>query len=71
MPPVSRLIEAKRCPHCGEELELPLPRTCPSCGGSLQQRYLKSGCLTSKPLLLLLGLGALGLLAAFDRLGLG
>ncbi|MBL6722096.1 MAG: hypothetical protein ISQ08_11870 [Planctomycetes bacterium] len=44
-----RLIDARRCPHCGEDLPPEVPRTCSSCGGSLQQRYLKAGCLTSAP----------------------
>lgn len=66
---VSRLIETKRCPHCGKDLEPPIPRTCPACAGSLQQRYLRSGCLSSKPLLLLLGGSALLLFAALERLG--
>lgn len=44
-----RLIDASECPHCGEALEPSPSRTCPSCGGSLQQRYLKAGCLTSAP----------------------
>ena len=57
MPP--RALDYENCPHCGEELPEETPRTCPACGGSLQQRYLQSGCLTSKPMLVLLGLGAL------------
>lgn len=52
-----RLIDARQCPHCKAELEKPLPRVCPKCGGSLQQRFLKAGCLTSAPKLLLLGAG--------------
>jgi hypothetical protein len=30
---------------------------CPTCGGSLQQRYLRAGCLSSAPPLLLLAVG--------------
>jgi hypothetical protein len=33
------------------------------CGGSLQQRFLSSGCLTTKPLVLCACLGLLWLLA--------
>ncbi len=47
-----RLIDADRCPHCGKDLPDPVPRTCPSCMGSLQKRYLATGCLTSAPKLL-------------------
>jgi predicted amidophosphoribosyltransferase len=50
-----RILKVRRCPHCKAELSQPAPRVCPSCGGSLQQRYLVSGCLTSAPKLLLLG----------------
>jgi hypothetical protein len=49
MPP---LIPDKHCPHCGERLPEPKPRTCPSCMGSLQQRFLRFGCLSSAPLVL-------------------
>jgi predicted amidophosphoribosyltransferase len=52
-----RIQEQSICRHCKAELPHPTPRTCPECGGSLQQRYLQSGCLTSKPLLALVGLG--------------
>jgi predicted amidophosphoribosyltransferase len=57
-----RIIDTDRCPHCGEELPEETPRVCPHCGGSLQQRYLQTGCLTSKPLLVLLAAGPLALL---------
>ena len=57
-----RLIESDRCPHCGTELPEVLPRSCPECGGSLQKRYLSFGCLTSKPLLLLLAFALWALL---------
>lgn len=50
-----RILKVRRCPHCKAELPKPTPRVCPGCGGSLQQRYLASGCLTSAPKLLLLG----------------
>ncbi len=53
-----RLIDARACPHCKAELEQPGLRVCPACGGSLQQRFLKAGCLSSAPKLLLLTLGA-------------
>lgn len=46
---MSPLIDAKHCPHCKAALTQPLPRTCPECAGSLQQRFLASGCLTTKP----------------------
>jgi predicted amidophosphoribosyltransferase len=52
-----RLIEQRRCPHCAEELPEPKPRACPSCAGSLQQRHLKAGCLSSAPPLVLAALG--------------
>lgn len=54
-----RLIQEDRCPHCDFELPDPKPRVCPACAGSLQVRYLKKGCLTSKPLVLVFGLGLL------------
>lgn len=44
-----RIIDAKHCPHCKARLPQPVPRTCPECAGSLQQRFLASGCLTTKP----------------------
>lgn len=48
-----RLLKAKACPHCKERLPKPPPRACPACGGSLQQRHLALGCLTSAPKLVL------------------
>ncbi len=48
-----RILDARRCPHCKAELPQPTPRMCPNCAGSLQQRYLKSGCLTSAPKMVL------------------
>jgi hypothetical protein len=53
---VPRLIDAKDCPHCGAELPEPKPRSCPKCAGSLQQRHLKIGCLSSAPKLVALAL---------------
>jgi predicted amidophosphoribosyltransferase len=53
-----RLIDADECPHCKAELPAEIPRSCPKCGGSLQQRYLKSGCLSSAPKAILFALGA-------------
>jgi len=50
-----RILDTRQCPHCKAELAQPTPRVCPTCGGSLQQRHLKLGCLTSAPRLLLLG----------------
>ncbi len=58
-----RLIEEDRCPHCAAELPEPKPRVCPACAGSLQQRYLRAGCLSSGPRLLLLAWGLWTLLA--------
>lgn len=49
-----RLIDDEHCPHCGEPLPTASSRSCPSCAGSLQQRYLKMGCLSSAPGILLL-----------------
>jgi hypothetical protein len=46
---VPRIIEAKQCPHCGAGLPQPVPRSCPACAGSLQQRYLKAGCFSTAP----------------------
>ena len=53
-----RLIDDKHCPHCKAELPDPKPRVCPECAGSLQKRYLASGCLSSRPALVLLAAGA-------------
>jgi predicted RNA-binding Zn-ribbon protein involved in translation (DUF1610 family) len=46
---VPRLIKESECPHCGAELPDQKPRSCVECGGSLQQRYLRFGCLSSGP----------------------
>lgn len=48
-----RVLDVKRCPHCGGALERPTPRMCPHCAGSLQQRFFRLGCLTSAPPVLL------------------
>ena len=48
-PPVPRLIPDKFCPHCRARLPEPKPRACTECGGSLQQRFLRAGCLSSAP----------------------
>ncbi len=53
-----RLITVKHCPHCKTELPQPTPRICVECGGSLQQRFLTAGCLTSAPKLLVFAVGA-------------
>jgi predicted amidophosphoribosyltransferase len=52
-----RVLKTSRCPHCKADLGKPTPRVCPKCGGSLQQRYLKAGCISSAPKLLILGAG--------------
>ena len=52
-----RLIDEKHCPHCKTRLPEPKPRSCLECGGSLQKRYLKAGCLSSAPPVLLACLG--------------
>jgi predicted amidophosphoribosyltransferase len=49
---VPRLIKEANCPHCGAALPDPKPRSCPRCAGSLQQRYLRAGCLSSAPKLI-------------------
>ena len=57
-----KLIDEGACPHCGAKIPEPKPRSCPSCMGSLQQRFLKAGCLSTGPTLLLFALGAAWLL---------
>ena len=52
-----KILDTTHCPACKTELPQPPPRICPNCGGSLQQRYLKAGCLTSAPKVFLIGLG--------------
>ena len=49
-----RILETDRCPHCKSPVPEPTPRVCPECAGSLQKRYLKAGCISSGPALLLL-----------------
>jgi len=58
MTSTARNTSNPRCPHCDAELpanarELRL-RACPQCAGSLRQKHLKAGCLTSAPKQLLL-----------------
>ena len=53
-----RLIDDQHCPHCGAELPDEKPRVCPACAGSLQQRFLRAGCLSSAPLAALALAGA-------------
>lgn len=50
-----RILDTRTCPHCKAALPQPTPRVCPQCAGSLQQRFLKIGCLTTAPKLFLLG----------------
>jgi predicted amidophosphoribosyltransferase len=50
-----RLIDSNHCPHCGDALPKPAPRVCPGCAGSLQQRHLKAGCISTGPAIFLLG----------------
>ena len=59
-----RILDTKVCPHCEAGLPAPTPRVCPDCGGSLQKRYLSSGCLSSAPPLLLAVVGIWWWLAA-------
>jgi predicted amidophosphoribosyltransferase len=55
-----RVLDTRTCPHCKAALPEPTPRSCPACGGSLQQRHLAAGCLTSAPKLFLLAAFAAG-----------
>ncbi|HUR26818.1 MAG TPA: hypothetical protein VM509_01420 [Planctomycetota bacterium] len=57
-----RLIDSPFCPHCKAKLPVPKPRSCPMCAGSLNQRFLKVGCLTSAPPLVLFAWGVVELL---------
>ncbi len=50
-----RLIDSNQCPHCGVTLPKPAPRVCPACAGSLQQRHLRAGCISTGPAIFLLG----------------
>ena len=48
-----RLIDKDHCPHCGADLPKDQKEPsafCGECGGSLQQRHLKAGCLSTAPL---------------------
>jgi predicted amidophosphoribosyltransferase len=60
-----KLIDERRCPHCGAQLPEPKPRMCPVCAGSLQVRFLKYGCLSSAPKLIALAVGLWWLCRAF------
>ena len=62
-----KLIDEDHCPHCRERLPEPKPRSCPNCAASLNQRYLKLGCLTSAPPPLILL--ALGLWTLYELVG--
>jgi hypothetical protein len=64
-----RLIPDKHCPHCRIRLPEPKPRACPDCGGSLHQRFLRAGCLSSAPGLLLAGWAGWELWRALGGLG--
>lgn len=44
-----RILDTSFCPHCRGPLAKPTPRMCPTCGGSLQKRFLSIGCLSSAP----------------------
>jgi predicted amidophosphoribosyltransferase len=57
-----RLIQSPFCPHCRAKLPEPKPHACPVCAGSLNQRFLKIGCLTSAPPILLFAFGLWSLL---------
>ena len=48
------ILDTGRCPHCKADVPAPTPRVCPECAGSLQKRYLKAGCVSSGPALLML-----------------
>ena len=45
-----RLLETDKCPHCGATRKDLESGSCDSCGGSLQQRHLKAGCVSAAPL---------------------
>lgn len=53
-----RLIDADNCPHCGAERKDRELGFCEECGGSLQQRHLKAGCVSTAPLWLALAFAA-------------
>ncbi len=52
-----RILNTDHCPYCHAKLPEPTPRVCPECMGSIQKRFLATGCLTSRPLLLLVAAG--------------
>ena len=52
-----RVLPLTHCNRCRTELPEPTPRVCPSCGASLQKRFLTAGCLSSAPPLLFLAAG--------------
>ena len=45
-----RLIDRGTCPHCGAARKDRESGSCDQCGGSLQQRHLKAGCVSTAPL---------------------
>ncbi|MDA1264966.1 MAG: hypothetical protein O2816_07805 [Planctomycetota bacterium] len=59
-----KLIDKDHCPHCGasrpkaDAAEDPTA-VCTSCGGSLQQRHLRAGCLSTAPLWFLFAFAAI------------
>jgi predicted amidophosphoribosyltransferase len=64
---MARLVEGTHCPHCGAELPSPKPLVCPACAGSLRQRHLKAGCLSSAPKLVLFATAAWWLARELSR----
>ena len=64
-----RLIKSPFCPHCKAKLPVPKPAACPSCGGSINQRYLNVGCqstTSAKLATVRAGRGEFALLIDFD-----
>lgn len=49
-----RLIDKDHCPHCGVKRTEEDVSVCTECGGSLQQRHLKAGCISTAPLWILM-----------------
>ena len=45
-----RLLDNDKCPHCGSIRKDRGSGSCDSGGGSLQQRHLKAGCVSTAPL---------------------
>jgi hypothetical protein len=64
---MARLVQGTHCPHCNAELPTPKPITCPECAGSLRQRHLKAGCLSSAPKLVLFATAAWWLARELSR----